>query len=156
MLLRQRNLLTRILFLESAEAKRYAFADNNPLTRVDPIGLAENNVNDWYDPLQAIWDFGRAYRDMRNANTIGADKYFHCLAHCRAAKKGATATAAALGLGREIFDNVKNLYTGNLGPIDQIMDSAKDMVANAQGLACPKDKTCEQQCSQYVVPGLLP
>ena len=32
--------------------------------------------------LGAGQDFARNYNNMRQANTIGADKYFHCVANC--------------------------------------------------------------------------
>jgi hypothetical protein len=30
----------------------------------------------------------KQYQEMRDANTIGADKYFHCVAHCNATSLG--------------------------------------------------------------------
>ncbi|MCL2162001.1 MAG: hypothetical protein FWH56_09010, partial [Betaproteobacteria bacterium] len=54
----------------------------------------------------ATGDFIRNYRDMREANTIGGDKYFHCKANCEASKRGAYGkwTAEKLSNGREWFD----------------------------------------------------
>lgn len=34
------------------------------------------------------WDMYRAYRDMREANYIGADKYFHARGNYDAARRG--------------------------------------------------------------------
>ncbi len=36
----------------------------------------------------AFGDFARNYQNMRDANTIGGDKYFHCMANCQAARQG--------------------------------------------------------------------
>jgi RHS repeat-associated protein len=162
----------------------YAFARNQPISRIDPDGRADietpticsrcgQSVNpltgacgclpdqppppddpeDWYDPIQAAACFCKNYSDMRKANTIGADRYFHCKAHCCAAKKGAKTTAAVLGLVREVCDMCKN-NSDNLWK--QFIDSAKDMAANEHGLKCPKDKSCEDWCSKYRPNGLDP
>lgn len=37
----------------------------------------------------AVMDFMQNYIDMRKANTIGGDKYFHCKANCEASRRGA-------------------------------------------------------------------
>lgn len=43
---------------------------------------------------------------MREANTIGADKYFHCKANCEAAKRGlgGDIESTLLSETRELFD----------------------------------------------------
>jgi len=43
---------------------------------------------------------------MRHANTIGADKFFHCMANCEAARRGKSGRLVARGLSelREFFD----------------------------------------------------
>ncbi|XP_075404529.1 serum amyloid A-1 protein-like isoform X2 [Tenrec ecaudatus] len=40
------------------------------------------------EAAQGAWDMLRAYRDMREANYIGADKYFHARGNYDAAKRG--------------------------------------------------------------------
>ncbi|XP_049475133.1 serum amyloid A protein isoform X2 [Panthera uncia] len=46
----------------------------------------------WYSFLgeaaQGAWDMWRAYSDMREANYIGADKYFHARGNYDAARRG--------------------------------------------------------------------
>lgn len=41
---------------------------------------------------------------MRNANTIGADKYFHCKTNCQAAQLGLGVESILLSESRELFD----------------------------------------------------
>jgi len=43
----------------------------------------------------AVKDFVHNYRAMRKANTIGADKYFHCPANCQASQRGSAGSATA-------------------------------------------------------------
>lgn len=58
------------------------------------------------EAAKAGGNFSRNYGDMRDANTIGADKYFHCKANCEASSLGETGEAVArtISNGREIVD----------------------------------------------------
>jgi RHS repeat-associated protein len=118
-----------------------------------PYTPLPNDPHDWYDPLQAAYTFLINYRKMRKANTIGADKYFHCMAHCESAKKGAVQTAAALGAAREFCDILRN-KGGDLWA--EILDSMRDLAANLHGLNCPPDRSCKDWCSKYRPKGLDP
>ncbi|XP_045146928.1 serum amyloid A-1 protein-like isoform X2 [Echinops telfairi] len=40
------------------------------------------------EAAQGTWDMLRAYRDMREANYIGADKYFHARGNYDATQRG--------------------------------------------------------------------
>ena len=89
---------------------------------------------------------------MRQANFIGADKYFHCKANCESAQKGEGGEAAAKCISdfREWVDqNIKG------GPPSE---SAADQVANgygrSQGSSNPTGD-CRQLCSTFR-PGGLP
>lgn len=68
----------------------YAYVGNNPINKIDPIGLFEwvNPVGFWNDAIRGGGDFWKNYQNMREANTIGADKYFHCVANCQASRRG--------------------------------------------------------------------
>jgi hypothetical protein len=58
----------------------------------------------------AASDFVGNYKDMRDANTVGADKYFHCKANCEASSRGSVGdkTACLLSDSREWVDqNIK-------------------------------------------------
>ncbi|NWX80894.1 SAA protein, partial [Alca torda] len=41
-----------------------------------------------WDAAGGAWDMLRAYKDMREANYIGADKYFHARGNYDAARRG--------------------------------------------------------------------
>jgi hypothetical protein len=88
-----------------------------------PIRLAELGNSNWngYEAMRAQGErdgrvlreavkagssFSRNYADMRDANTIGADKYFHCKANCEASSLGDTGESVArtISNGREIVD----------------------------------------------------
>lgn len=51
----------------------------------------------------ALWD---EYQTMKKANWKLSDKYFHCLAHCKATKEGpgGATVSRAVGEGRELVD----------------------------------------------------
>ena len=90
---------------------------------------------------------------MREANTIGADKYFHAKANCEAAPRGdaGVAVATVISDSREAVDqNVKG---------DSREASRDDQVANvsgrALGAANPK-ASCSQLVDQFRPRGLDP
>lgn len=93
------------------------------------------------DVVGAIADFGQNYRDMREADTIGADVYFHCRANCEATNRGPAgeAVAVAISEGREAVDRI----TG-----DTAADSRRDQGANRQGRegARRQPGQCEATC----------
>lgn len=66
-------------------------------------------------------NFSRNYGDMRDANTIGADKYFHCKANCEASSLGETGEAVArtISNGREIVDQHIKGDPRSASPADQ-------------------------------------
>lgn len=94
--------------------------------------------------------FGGNYHDMRSANTIGADKYFHCKANCEAAQRGSGGDSAACTISdtREFFDQwVKG---------DPAAASADDQSANRAGRSggTLDPSPCEILCGGLRPPGL--
>jgi len=72
-------------------------------------------------------DFLKNFFNMRRANTIDADKYFHCMANCQAARRGPAGVAfsKAFSEAREISDHyIKG---------DTVEDCNADRRANDQG-----------------------
>lgn len=98
----------------------------------------------------ATLDFVGNFEDMRDANTIGADKYFHCKANCQAARRGryGEATARALSDIREIY--------GEYVKGDPASDVQADQAANRFGRASSKRSPagCDMVCSSLRPPGL--
>ncbi|WP_369314819.1 hypothetical protein [Hyphococcus lacteus] len=98
----------------------------------------------------AARDFKRNYDDMRDANTIGADKYFHCKANCEATKRGPSgeASAEAISDAREATDQQRG------GTAE---DSAADQEANRTGREGAKEnpeQSCRATCDEYRPEGL--
>ena len=129
---------------------------------VDPLGLERLPVaptnHPAYVPMTpvpglakagAARDFLRNYQDMREANTIGGDRYFHCKANCEASKRGSEGqqTARLISDGREWVDqNVKG------DPADA---SAADQVANHFGRDnASSAQSCRQVCAPFRPNGL--
>ncbi|KAM4017566.1 serum amyloid A-5 protein-like [Anomaloglossus baeobatrachus] len=75
---------------------------------------------------QGSWDMARAYKDMRDANYKGADKYFHARGNYNAAKRGKGGVWAS----RVISNARERVQTiGGRG----LADSAADQRANNWG-----------------------
>jgi len=108
------------------------------------FGCSESGLS-----LGAFFDFANNYRDMRAANTVGADKFFHCMANCQAGGRGSLGRgiAVALSEGREAFDQ----YAKG----DPASACEADRFANNTGLvggsAC---RPCVQVCAQFRPNGL--
>jgi len=71
-------------------------------------------------------DMWRAYKDMRTANTIGADKYFHARGNFDAASRGTGGRHAAA-----IISNAREMFQSGSGRGHQ--DTAADQAANRHG-----------------------
>jgi RHS repeat-associated protein len=139
------------------QVNAYQYAFNNPLMYTDPYGtfplgrfFYEFYFNYWRQFASGGADFVRNYRNMRDANTIGADKYFHCMANCQSTKEGPGGADAAIiiGEGRELTDQYLK------GDSRQACD--EDRAANRTGQNGAKTGSCQSTCNVYRVPGLDP
>lgn len=136
----------------------------NPLSLVDPTGLEPPaGAVAFRDYMRSIWpspgftnqisgatgDFGRNYNDMRTANTIGADKYFHCKANCEAAQRGwvGKATACVISDAREGVDQYVKMDPASASQADQVANMAGRSGAASGG-------ACEAVCGAFRPNGL--
>ena len=96
-------------------------------------------------------DFVGNYIDMRDANTIGGDKYFHCKANCEAAQRGVGGKDAAQCIS-DTREWVDQNWKG-----DPASASAADQAANqygrSQGEANPNGN-CAKLCAPFRPNGL--
>jgi hypothetical protein len=78
-------------------------------------------------------DFIKNYEDMRSANTIGADKYFHCKANYEASQRGWSGLAAANFMSnmREAGNMAVDTFKKGVGRT--VRDVADDQKANKYG-----------------------
>jgi RHS repeat-associated protein len=132
----------------------YGYVVSDPVNWGDPWGLYIGWVPS-YDALAdaagAISDFLSNYFDMRMANTIKADKYFHCKANCEAAMRGLSGEGMAETISevREIVDQ----YLKRDAP----EKCDEDRRANEQGReGRDSNVSCEQVCSSLRPNGLNP
>jgi len=131
------------IFFAGGDTNLYGAVQADPVNRVDPFGLF-----DWGYPIRYWGDFGGGvgdfisnYRDMRKANTIGSDKYFHCMANCQASRRGLGGRDAAelISETRELFDEyVKR---------DPPSACNEDRSANRQGREGNPQDSCKDTCS---------
>lgn len=82
-----------------------------------------NYARDFAGGARDMW---RAYSDMREANTIGADKYFHARGNYEAAQRGTGGRHAA-----ELISNAREWVQGGSGR--GAADTAADQEANRWG-----------------------
>lgn len=138
----------------------FAYVGNNSVNSVDPWGLqsSDSDKGQWGPVTNALWDFWKNYRSMKDANTIGADKYFHCKAHCQAAKEGPVGKgiSVVIGEGREYFDEYINNPLKGIPKDKNVKDCNEDREANRRGREGDKNKPCSQTCSPLRPPGLDP
>ncbi|KAM6133654.1 serum amyloid A protein [Phoenicopterus ruber ruber] len=80
-----------------------------------------------WDAVGGAWDMLRAYRDMREANYIGADKYFHARGNYDAAKRGPGGAWAA-----KVISDARERWQGGVSGRGA-EDSRADQEANQWG-----------------------
>jgi hypothetical protein len=99
------------------------------------------------------------YQEMRDRNFRGADRYYHCMAHCEATLMGSagTATSHVIEFGREFVDFWTNIYNPRkqIDPFSSWKDCSADMAANAQGRGRSGQGTCRERCMSLAPRGLL-
>lgn len=124
----------------------------------DPLGDALRAIR---EAGSATNDFRRNYSDMREANTIGADKYYHCAANCEASSRGDVGRSVAerISNAREIVDQRiggdppqasqqdqrANLAGRNAG--DRVGQSSRE---NSSALRRPQaERQCRAECENF-------
>ncbi|XP_033642473.1 serum amyloid A-5 protein-like [Asterias rubens] len=93
--------------------------------------LAAPSDAGWLDfvseAVQGASDMWRSYSDMRDANTIGADKYFHARGNYDASQRGPGGRWAA-----EVISNAREGWQGGISGRGA-QDTQADQEANAWG-----------------------
>ena len=110
-----------------------------------------NRADIWTDPerefVRALLDFLENYKKMREANTIGADKYFHCMANCEASSHDDLFDFFD-ELAAEVISELRELY-GEYLKGDSPKDCDEDREANHHGQNVPEGVSCEEWCAQF-------
>lgn len=104
------------------------------------------NLRDALDQLfGTVDDFIKNYNDMKEANTIGGDKYFHSKANCEGTQRGEFGELVAKAISdlRELTDLYRNILEKGYSLKLTLDDKAEDLEANKygreQGKSHPKD-----------------
>ncbi len=108
-----------------------------------PLGETVTRINEKLKELPqtqgAFTDFVRNRQDMIDADTIGADKYFHCKANYEAASRGELGEMRAeiFSASREVFGEAKSYYE-RIRAKDAFEDMGQDLAANYFGREAAK------------------
>ena len=139
------------------DSNLYGYVLNDPINFIDPWGLSRfdnrngghgqgrtydgNSPSSGFLGMYDMWDY---YNKMKDANTKGSDKYFHCLANCHATNRGEGGKSMA-----EFISDFREWYQE---PFDGADACEADQVANRQGR---KGGNCADTCKQFK-PSWLP
>ena len=102
------------------------------------FGVCSDNNKWWEDFKGGVSDMWNTYKEMRKANTKNSDKYFHCLANCRASNRGQVGKDAAIWISdfREWYQE----------PFDGAKACEEDQKANRHGR---KGGDCARRCEIF-------
>ena len=145
----------------------YGYVNNESISRIDYGGTSPSSsmplilIQEGINGMSAMGKLLKGYVDMRRANVRGADKWFHCVSMCEAAKDSLGVTAF-IAVMREVSDLSLWIVKQGLGVTDksndnftkQLLDSLDDMAVNEVGMSCPSSQSCEDRCRDYKVKGL--
>lgn len=140
----------------------FAYVGSRPTISIDPMGLFNpfTSFGDWgAEAHTAMRQSDRNIREMQDADTQGADKYFHCKAHCEAQQEGLGGTVVSHvgGIAREARNLGSAVYRRKLlfGPEGELSDMRRDMRANAAGRSAARSgEHCATACRNWT--GWLP
>ena len=126
----------------------YGYCLDDPVNGADPLGLFAGVLAPFVrQAAEGTTDFARNYSDMKEANTIEADKYFHCKANYEASRRGPGGKAAAWGLSE-----LRELYGQRKGAPKS--DKEADQKANRKGRNVSNLESCGEVCDEYRPPKL--
>lgn len=132
----------------------YEFDSMNLLVEPNELNGVQKFLKELNDDLGQIYgassDFTNNKQKMEDANTIGADLYFHCYANCEATLRGDVGyqTAEVLGWGREVYGFFKG---------DTKEEMMLDLDANAagrEGALNNPNNSCTETCESFIPPNL--
>jgi RHS repeat-associated protein len=142
----------------------YAYVGGNPISYTDPRGLDNPGMGPygpgpnsgvpgmipWVQSAAAAGAFSRNYRDMRSANTIGGDQYFHCKANCEASRMGPAGEQAAVAISD--FREWSDAKLKGDSPQACRADQAANAIGRSEGLA--SSAACSAVCGGFRPNGL--
>ena len=131
----------------------YWYALNNPINYVDRNGLWAGPSRPGAEEIAtANFIFLINFIELNFRNVVKADKFFHCMANCEAAKLGPYGKKRAKELS-DAREDLQDFLAGGQCPA-RIKDRKEDQKANRQGRETRPNESCLKTCKSFVVRGL--
>lgn len=113
--------------------------------------MIKDSLKNNSEAFEAYGDFARNYFDMREADFIGGDKYFHCKANYQATSRGwkGKETAEKLSSARE---DIQSTFSGK-GFKDTVMDHTANWYGRAKTIK-GEVKSAREACEYFRPRGL--
>lgn len=131
--------MLKLPYLNNANINQELGKNEQNSERMDLLQGLWNDYKGIQDPTTAIMyalgAFISNYKNMKDANTIGADKYFHAKANYEAAQQGIVGSTVAKIISdlRELTDSYRNIHEKGYTPEFSKQDSKEDQNANIEG-----------------------
>ena len=131
--------MLKLPYLNNANINQELGKNEQNRERMDLLQGLWNDYKGIQDPTTAIMyalgAFISNYKNMKDANTIGADKYFHAKANYEAAQQGIAGSTVAKIISdlRELTDSYRNIHEKGYTPEFSKQDSEEDQNANIEG-----------------------
>ncbi len=109
------------------------------------------NNNPVKQTIGAVFDLGKNWLDMVNANTLDADKYFHCKGNCEASQRGLAGEFSST-----ILSDAREYYQMHIKrPRETLKAAMEDQEANIYGRTNKDEhQSCRNVCQKYRVRGM--
>ena len=117
--------------------------DDNNGGNGEKIDCGDNGIGAY---IAGFFEMEKYRKELVNRQWPGADKFYHCLAHCETARKYGRDVAAFWGASRELSDIFRHWQFTQKGRDWYAKDVEADIAADRAGINAPSNKSCVAAC----------